>query len=87
MLFQNCMTFFLQNTKEEILKDANNWTILVITEFHFNNKKTDMEPGPSLGILGPVHWICYGAPSKSRSVSSHKFPLVLMGHRAFNLSK
>ncbi len=20
-------------------------------------------PGPSLGILGPVHWICYGAPS------------------------
>ncbi len=22
--------------------------------------------GPSLGILGPVHRICYGAPSKSR---------------------
>ncbi len=40
-------------------------------------------PGPSQGILGPVHWICYGAPTKSRSPNrAHpalKFPLnVLM---------
>ncbi len=28
--------------------------------------KFDMQPGPSLGILGPVHKIFYGPPSKSR---------------------
>ncbi len=56
-----------------------------------------MHPGASLGILGPVHWLCYGAPPrspKSRSVGGsrwapvtlfHYYTLVFMSKRVFYL--
>ncbi len=82
------------------------WTCAVLLS-RFIKRKTaqvawsiQMWPGPSLGILGPVHWICYGAPTKSRleggwggggvvwvAIIKCQIRFEVMGHRAFNLSK
>ncbi len=55
MLFQSCMSLFLLlNTKEAILKNVGNQTVLGITDFHITDK-ISMEVNGDQKLLGYQH--------------------------------